>query len=1814
MTTPSINEADERDALDHVTRMLTGTKQLQNEPGVVYSLMQAKAQPQDAQAIDQFLQSLDAEKQVAIARSAGHQIVLSQDQQSMLGANGVPFKDVLYTQQDAAQSVTQRILDASDGKQTAKMNPDGTLALDAHGNIQVTEAASHDSGGGWFSSPSAFLGHVGHAVHVGFSDTLHGLNKAYNFVQAGLSGQYADKVPGHQALDVQDNILHADATRVQDMQDAGYNPNSLWSSLAFGASGKAHSDLSGLNDKYGQQNVDQALRFLSDPKGYRKGILDDPNNYIQDATGQAALTQDAETKLRYLASSDFETLARQVSAKQNTLGHDFAAAVGLDPVHHATTFNLLAAGTDLAAAFAVDPMVIAGKAAQIAKAGSVGLDTLGDAEQAASILTRNSASPWVRNVQRGWKRGIDLGGEFRQAVEAGDTAKAAAVTSQFRAELPALEPIMDKFTGGTHTFQGFEGEGLVNGKLMPKASFGADGGFQTLDDAAMWLRSQQGMTRLFYGRASTQASLMPGALSAFGYRKLKGLTAGWMTERSASRANAAYGSVISRAQADPMLAKSLIDDGMLRRLQAEADDAVDGATGSVISQPAEDAALELTDAGKGQIAQNLRTRGDALGESSRFGYFSGTAIAARFRLAAQRFSTLLPRNTLIDLNAANSGDILYKTAMTYLNRGDANTLRAMWNVASAGERKRIVHGLIDQLSHSAGLTKTESGRQIVSKLHTDEAYMASGADNEIVLNGDKIAPFEGQTRTTWLLPSFQQMHKAANQITLGEHTFGRPFSSNLADTIMGQWKLAALFKPSTVTRNQLEGWLRTILDGRAGDALKARALATARNKELWKRGFGQDDLEAFVKVRGEAAGLRKLLKTGGLSQAQRADTSARLRDAERRVAQLNLKPIIQHRLAKEAGNADLAKQIENGSMLSGEVLGRSTASDWLANTAPLAIVGRAYRSLVGRHMGAEDIDALLTMEPHELQLAMEGYGQQILESDLGFTNASRDATEIAQAGYGPALIKWAVHRAQERGKAGAEKVSKHTSWTHQALDGTLGAERYATALAQRVNDMPETARAALMHLTDPGGHTLDGVVGALEAESKNTAFGHVFFENPINASHVARKAVSDAERKAGKYEWANKVVHEYKYLLTGQNGELQHDIAERILSTGKAPDGDWISHIKGDNRPESALAPQNMVMSPGGIQSIAQRLQDIEGGAYQWMVERTLQRTTSSPVFLANYAIARRGLNKQVDQMVTEGFSREAAENLAKDLSTRQSWIKTEQLIDDPGQKTQFDVIARNMIPFARATQAMIRRWGTGLWQNPVAARKMMLSYEGAVHSGLIYTNQYGEPTFTYPASGVMNMALRGLSEVPGFRGVGQFPVASDLTGGVLMSVPGADNPFRMSMGPMASIPLREVYKHLLPAAYRGEAFKLDEFFNGPIGAGQTWVQLVPNSVRRYYQQFSPDDRNSALASSMNGAIANLAAGGYVPAPDASPSERQQFATRLQAQVKNQLFLRATFALFAPAAPSTPTEATDGSHADYAWQVDGIKGLSDEYKSILNEVGGDIGRASAVFTALHPDEVVYDSKGDLTEFKIPASAYETSRSGANAPGAYLPSTDKALGWLDTHAGFIGKYKSVAAYFLPEGTAGGQFSDAAYKAQIEFGLRIRKTPDEFTNDIYVRHAESVFYPVSQEFQNRIAAAKAQGDDGLVSQLTAQRSAWEHDFKDLNPLFGHKIDDYGQARSVATDALLDLRRMTQQGDAPDGLGSQLHQLITSYDGYESFIRDHAGQDDANTTARANALEMFNRWADHSLTGTPLVSVFNGVFRVLNTNFDRIGGLVK
>jgi hypothetical protein len=83
------------------------------------------------------------------------------------------------------------------------------------------------------------------------------------------------------------------------------------------------------------------------------------------------------------------------------------------------------------------------------------------------------------------------------------------------------------------------------------------------------------------------------------------------------------------------------------------------------------------------------------------------------------------------------------------------------------------------------------------------------------------------------------------------------------------------------------------------------------------------------------------------------------------------------------------------------------------------------------------------------------------------------------------------------------------------------------------------------------------------------------------------------------------------------------------------------------------------------------------------------------------------------------------------------------------------------------------------------------------------------------------------------------------------------------------------------------------------------------------------------------------------------------------------------------------------------------------------------------------------------------------------------------------------------------------------------------------------------------------------------------------------------------------------MVASGQVPDGQGDLLSALIQSYDGLENFVQTHKGTDTASTDAKNSARQMFNDWVQTNIAGSPLQDLYQGVFRVPDTNVVNLSG---
>lgn len=1842
---------------DRLSRIVAGNNNLVQQPGVVQGLLEAGASAPQAQAVDQFIGGLNAELKVRTAAAAGIRVPLSPTETTALDAMGINYSGVQLKQQQAIDQLRQSMAGA--GREPI-IGPDGLPELDSGGNPlsrpipkpkPKPAAPKPSGGGGFFGAIAAPFKAVGNLVmhgqltpdynahsalsylgrDAGAVGALHLANDAYQVVSTELSNVGQARNPAQFAAASTQN---ADLAR-----QLGYDPNSTFSMAAFEARGYAHHDLTPLAQEWdtkhpdglfgwtGQQAVNEAEQFAIDPEKYRQNILNSTTN-----------DQQAAERLQEAGSPEFQDLVRKVQARKSDVGTDTATAAGIDPVKHPTLFGLTSAATNVVASFALDPLAFSMKAAQAGRIASVAVPNLADGEAVRSVLLAEDGIKSMAQASQiaHVKNLVQAANDFREA--SGDAVRQAQIVARLTAGNP-YAPLLQDFVGTSQILRRTD-EGAVIGAGEP---------IDTFEKAVDYIASRDALTRLSGGIAPVQSTMLPGALSSYGFLKLKGSLAAWSAGRTAGRATQAASDYLGWASADPARFEQAVKDGYIAKFDPQVDDAIDPSTG----KPIYEANSEVTQAGmgalrRGELTYGSRGTSDQMSAVGKVVGYPTLGVAARARLAIQRMTNALPRVRHVNVDSAASLDTLDKIARTYLTIGDAALLKARWIAGDDTTRKTILEGLKDQIAEAAGLSKTSSFRwmkglneerqALVSGWKTDtQKYNTLGDDYEWTdRNGVPGAQWPGQVQKDFYLPDFSKVHHAAVKVGLYEATLGRVLTSHALDKLMTQWKIGALMRPITATRAVIESWINAANEGLFGTALGTKALLRDSGR-LYDGDLARmpkvDRILSFIPSIGASRLYRHVLEStmdGATADAvanmpedllhsaiheqsafhQAMDLDPGGTSSITRGAELGLKP---GRITYDPRYAWTPKLRARQGFQITEDLDGIKGADAYANALATRMnqepeVARA----VLEHLTGRDLDQAGTLYhgglPHDATLDdidLEHLGAQQNKSGKDYggfylsDSSSRRVAENYAATRSAALHRFRLRPDARMGDMGDRNIDRLSAYERRDLaeryDYIKGKDAFGRTQYTLLN---KNAVASMQSVGQ--GHPIEDVIKALDESPamRHTMYGKYF---KLDGGTTVRAALPD-EIGYGKRQWAQNIVADMEQLVTGRNGHPAQQIIDYFAEHGKAPSADWIlDNVKNMERPNKVLAPTFIDLpSTPGVQGMLKNIFELESRGYQRLVEIPIQRHATAPLFTAAYAQAKVGLEALKARWIEEGISEPAAERMTAEIAAGQGWARVARMLDDPHMKMQMDIVGRGFFAFSRATTMMLRRWGSTFWRNPAAARRMQLAAEGAVQSGVVYKDENGQWVFNFPLSGVaLEVLQHAMSVIPGLHDMISFPV-QDLRGQVGTIIPGSNNPLQYSTSPMVSLTGRWIASHF--PEHREWFDEIDKRLNGSLGQGRGVIDtLTPSLLKslmidpQIWPFTSDDHRNTMVASAMVGSLYNLYAAGMVPKESASADEWNQFFERLRKGVLSQLFIRGAFGSIEPAILDTPEAMTSAAQPDFAYRVTGARDLRAEFKELLNDTGGDFARANAIWARLHPDELVYTQSG----------------SQSTTAKALLAATDQAYKWLSTNQGFVSKYKSVAAYFVPQAASNAPFSMTAYRAELEQGLRERKTPDEFLNGVYVSQDSSKYFAMEDKYKADYAIALGQSPDAA----TAVKTKWLSDsaaFKATHPLFKNWLEDHSLGGQTAVGQLASLRNMVNNHDVPlDKNSSQtLANMIQAFDGYETFVRNHQGQKSDMRAARSQALSMLQDYLAGAVKEAPdLVDVYNGVFRVLNTNLDTI-----
>jgi hypothetical protein len=1645
---------------DLARAMLFDAPNLNTQPGLVAALQSGRANSFQVRAVGQFVQTLEVAKQVQLARASGGHLSLSPADKSYLDTVGQPYDDV-----DAARLVTHPVDVPGPGQ------AHGFWASVKRG---IGTAAGVVTGGAnlGIDNPvtQAVLGGLDRAADVGMTGfreaSAFGVNTPFTPAQVG---------PG------------AAGENVAQMRARGYDSSNFFDVLNFYSHGEqVYADLTPLREQYGSQQVNLAARFAT-----ARGAGDE--EYFKQLT--AGMSNEAALNVhQQLNDPGFQRLVEEVDAHHLSPGRDLARSLGLHPgqanvslavlgmpgLPKVDAFKVVSGSMDAAAAWFADPTLVLGKAAAAYKTAKLGLDGALDVEGINRIMDPGSRNILHRQVQSGWKQLLD----DATIVRTGTDAEKAAAMARVTGRTPELVPLVGEITGKTRVLKRATDGGWVTHSAAP---------ITTMDELTAYLVDKSALLRVKGGLAASENMLMPGAISRFGYRQIKGATAGKLTERGLNR----HGWIDVREDPAQLIptpgnsAGSAVPDDVSEHLQARA-------------------------AARGDAIFNERRYGRYVSPNSRAGrslaFYAPGAIAARFRFAGNRLSNLLPRDSRLDYADPNFPEQIRRFALTYMPKSEANLLAASAAGATEAERMTIARGVIAQTYHAAGYGATVSGRKILDEVLRDldgakkQVYSPhQGAD----LYGQEqhAALWDGQLDTGIQLPAFSTMQHHAAKASVWDFTMRSPLNSQWADDLIGILKPTWITTGSNMARNVLEDVGGAALRGQGGQLVKARSALALRNMAIASFDSKQEAASAFQRSKG------------------------RVEDAF----------LIRHALGAKA-SAHLG--ITDEEML--RVTADMGQDEVKARMNQLA--GDAHKAILSP--GEADIMDEITRAGYsakDLRVKLEPGGYKVIPADGG-KGARAWSMNLASRLTGSGMGEHAVAQLLDPTISREEAVTRHADWL---------ASDAATEFRERAQRAAHTK----------SGTPIRGTDGAVDPDLERTAL-HELAADQLDDMHA---------------------------MLVGRDGNLIEPLAQHLMSEGRAPSASWIEqNIPDEQRPAHAVGKTWIpAVGDGNARKIRESLRTVSRVGYELLVDKPITVLSRNPIYMVNLAYAKRNLAGYAAKLELEGMTAQAARSVALDTAAEAAFHATVKQIDDPGLRTQMDVVARNFFAFSRATQDFLRRWGRTFREDPSRLRKAQLTVEAGVHSGFVDRDSEGNLQFTYPGSGAAISALTHAGQAIGLPMVA-LPVQPNLSTKLVYLNAGLDNPLSFTVTPLVSTPLNAV-AGWLPGHELGDA-ELDKVMRGELGAGRpAWESFMPSVARRMWRALDPDERDSQAAAAGRNAILALDAAGLTPGPDATQAEIDTYIQRVRTATQNQMVLRAIFGVFAPGTPSSPEQSVgDANAADPFYRAQGINTLTDEMRKMVNDYGYQ--KASVLWAALHPDKLGY---------------LETSTTTAGQ-NQFIPATAATEQWMQDHKGFLKANGAIGGYFIP--TDPGEFSPTAWQAQLEMGLRKHKTLQEFYTDVRVSGAERTYYAAKDARDAEVAKHIAAGDEAGAKAIKANFSAWSQGFLAYNPLFAQKQATYGMRQVTAERAVAQLRTMLADPSTPalpELPGVQ--DMVDAYAAHTQFSAQLKGQRSAEATAaRASEISGYEDYQKRLVQAYPgLQDLYNGVFRVIDSELDYLEG---
>jgi hypothetical protein len=534
----------------------------------------------------------------------------------------------------------------------------------------------------------------------------------------------------------------------------------------------------------------------------------------------------------------------------------------------------------------------------------------------------------------------------------------------------------------------------------------------------------------------------------------------------------------------------------------------------------------------------------------------------------------------------------------------------------------------------------------------------------------------------------------------------------------------------------------------------------------------------------------------------------------------------------------------------------------------------------------------------------------------------------------------------------------------------------------------------------------------------------------------------------------------------------------------------------------------------------------------------------------------------------------------------------TMPFIDSHEFRSQFSEWGRGFLPFWYASENFIKRWGKifsldGPLGTLAQARKMQLTYAGLKTSGIIREDAQGKSYFVYPGS---DLLIEAVSKVPGLN---LLPVQAMLQSPADRMIPGFEaNIAAPGLSPLVGMPM-DMVQSLFPESEGIRDLQLA--LSGEAGTNRNFYDYIfPAQIKNTFEAFrlfvDPNSatHNEKIGSAMMAAMAHLEAAGNGLQDGATPGEVDEYLRRVRNHARTIVVSQALAGWITPG-PASGLQTTEDQNS-IEWLTEGeVKNpadlLSSTYYTLVQKLG--IEEGTARYLELYPDNRVHDIINPL--------AYTVSKTSTRS-GAPLPSTDESINFYFDNQELLNQYPEAGAWLLPPAKDGDARSKYAYDNEVIEGLRVKKIPEEFLNEVKYKEGANIYFAARKDYLDQYEALK---DAGQKAQAKALKNAWDAQsamYRTAHPIFNEKLVS-SDARERRARTITQMRYLLNDPEAPQAEHfDSLRILMNSYDTYVV----NKGSLGLDQSARGRAIlevfkKQFEEWSNQFLLDYPEASTF-------------------